>query len=59
MGFDIMGVHWKIQFSGGGGGHKKAIYSGDCLKRRGLGQSADLRGVGLDKKEGGVILSGV
>ena len=40
--FSIMGVHWKIQFSGGGF-TKKMIYKGDFLKR-GLGQFAYLRG---------------
>ena len=30
--FNIMGVHWKIQFSRVGF-HKKPIYRGDCMKR--------------------------
>ena len=30
-----------FQARGGGGGHKKPIYRGDCLKR-GFGQFADL-----------------
>ena len=35
--FNIMGVHWKIQFLGGGGGvHEKSLYRGNCLKRQGL-----------------------
>ena len=51
--FNIMGIHWKIQFSGeGGGSHEKPIYRGKCLKR-GLGQFADLRwGGGLAEEEG-------
>ena len=34
---NIMGVHHRGE---GGGGHKKTIYRGNCLKR-GLGQFAD------------------
>ena len=37
---------WRVVVNG------KPIYKGDCLKW-GLGQFADLRGGGLDKKEGG------
>ena len=38
---------------GGGGGHGKPIYSGDCLKK-GLGQSKE----GLGEKKGGGIFEG-
>ena len=58
--FNIMGVHWKIQFlSGGGGSHKKPIYiyREDLPEKGGLGQFADLRG-GLAEKEGVVFLRG-
>ena len=41
--FDILWVHRKIWFLRGGV-YKKTIYRGDCLKRSGLGQFADLRG---------------
>ena len=46
--FNIMGVHWKIQFLGGGS--TKSQYIGGLHKKgRGLGKFADLRG-GLAKK---------
>ena len=43
----------------GGGGHKKLVYRGDCLKRGGggLGQFADLRR-GLARKKSVVFLRG-
>ena len=33
--FNILGVHWKIQFlgGGGGGGHKKPIYRGELPEK--------------------------
>ena len=31
--FNILGVHGEIQVLGGGEGHEKPIYRGDCLKR--------------------------
>ena len=56
--FNITGIHRKIQFSRGGGGfQEKPIYRGDCLKRGGLGEFADLRGE-LGKKEGVLFLRG-
>ena len=57
--FNIFGVHGKIQVLERGF-HEKPIYrggGGDCLKRRGFGQFADLRGPGLGKK-GGVFEGG-
>ena len=42
-----MGVHWKIQLLGGGGGHKKPIQRGNCLKR------------GAWQERGGGVLEGV
>ena len=56
--FNIMGVHWKVWLLGGGGGHRKLIYRGNCLKRMGvggLGQFADLRGKAWQKRGGGVF----
>ena len=47
--FNIFGVHRKIQFLGGGGS-QKANREGGLPKKRGLGQFADLRGLG--KKRG-------
>ena len=42
--FNILGVHWKIQLLGGGGGFtKKKGERGDCL-RRGAGQFANQGG---------------
>ena len=57
--FNIMGVHWKIQFLSGGGGVTKNqyIYREDLPEKGGLGQFADLRG-GLAEKEGVVFLRG-
>ena len=43
---------------GGGGVHEKPICWGDCLKRRGLAQFADLGGR-LGKKRGGGVFEGV
>ena len=41
--FNTIEVHWKIQFLGGGWGHKKPIYRGvGCLKP-GLAQFLELR----------------
>ena len=51
--FNIIQVHWKIQFLGGV--HKKPIYRGNCLKGR-LGEFADLRGGGLGEKEGAYVI---
>ena len=57
--FNILGVHWKIQllgWGGGGGFTKKQYRDGGLPKKGGLGQFADLGvGWGLDKKEGGVF----
>ena len=48
---NIIWVHWKIRFLGGGDGHKKSQYiGGNCLKR-GLRQFADLRD-GARKRRG-------
>ena len=53
--FNILGVHWKIQLlGGGGGGSGKTNIEGRLPKKEGLGQFADLRG-GLGKKEGVVF----
>ena len=49
--FDILAVHRKIWFLRGGV-HKKTIYRGDCLKRSGLGQFADLRGACQIERQG-------
>ena len=56
--FNIMGVHQKIRFLGKL--PKTNVWGGDCLKRRGLGKFADLRGMaggggGLAKKRGRVF----
>ena len=58
--FNIMGVHWKIQFLSVG--KKKQYiyicrYREDLPEKEGLGQFADLRG-GLAEKEGVVFLRG-
>ena len=45
----------KKQYIGGGGGGGGG---GDCLKRRSLGQFADLRGGGLGKREGMFLRGG-
>ena len=35
--FNILGIHWKTQLLGGGGGvHKKLIQRGDCIEKGGL-----------------------
>ena len=52
----ILGVHWKIWFLGLVL-KKKTIYRGECLKKGGLGEFADLRG-GLVKK-GVMFLRGI
>ena len=52
--FNILGVHRKIQVLGGG--HKKPIYRGHCLKR-GPWKTCRFTG-GLGKKEGVVFLKG-
>ena len=54
--FDIMGVYWKIQFSGGGGCHEKAIYRGE-LPKGGLDSCRFKEGLG-EKEGGGVFLGG-
>ena len=42
--FNIMGVHWKIKFLGGGLGSRKTNVWGEIVKGRvELGQFADLR----------------
>ena len=54
--FNIMWVHWKIHFLGGGGeggSQKKTIYRVE-LPKRGLRKFADLRGR-LGKKEGNAL----
>ena len=48
--FGVLGVHWKIRLLGGEF-TKNRYRGGDCLKREGLGQFADLRG-GLARKRG-------
>ena len=54
--FNIIAVHWKIQFLWGGEGvHKKPIYRGDLPEKGGLGQFADLRGESCWKIGGGVF----
>ena len=55
---NIIRVHWKTRFLGGGVFTKKQYIGGKRLKKRGvgLGQFADLRGGGLDEKEGVVFL---
>ena len=50
---NILGVHRKIRLLGARS--QKSIEGGDCLKGRGLGQFADLRGWGFGKKEGGDV----
>ena len=54
--FNILGVHWKIQFLGGRS-YEKPIQMGDCLKGW-FGQFADLRVGGLGKKRSGVFEGG-
>ena len=44
--FNIFGVHWKIQLLRGGS-RKTNTEGGECLKRGGLGLSADLEGGGV------------
>ena len=51
---NILGVHGKIRVLEGRF-HEKPIYRGDCLKRGGFEQFADLRG-GLARKRGVVFL---
>ena len=49
---------WKIRRLMGGGEFTKNWYrGGDCLKRGGLGQFADLK-EGLGKKDGGGVFEG-
>ena len=59
--FNILGVHWKIRFLGGGGLLKTNIEGGRvCLKRGGgVGQFAYLGGgVGWQERGGGVSEGG-
>ena len=54
--FNIMGVHWKINFLGRV--HRKTnVQRGDCPKKEGLGQFSDLRGA-FGKKQGLVCWRG-
>ena len=52
-----MGVHWKVQFLGGGV-REKPIFSGWIAEKGRLGQSADLKG-GLAKKRGWYFWGGL
>ena len=54
--FDIIRVHWKIQFLGGEGSRKTK--RGNCLKRERLGQFADLRGTWRKRGGGGGLRGG-
>ena len=47
--FNIIWVHWKIDFLGGSGGHKKIRYRENCLKR-GAWTVCRFKGGGLAKK---------
>ena len=57
--FNILGVHWKIQLLGGGGGSQKNNIYGGLPKKGELGQFANLRGPwqerGSGVLEGGLI----
>ena len=56
---NIIRVHWKTRFLGGGLLTRKQYIGGKRLKKPGwggLGQFADLKGGGLDEKEGVVFL---
>ena len=57
---NIFGVHWKIRGLGGREVHEKPIYRGDWLLKGGLGQFADLRGMGglARKREGAGFFEG-
>ena len=60
--FNIMGVHWKIQFlwgggGGGGGGYKKPIYRGDLPEKEGAWTVCRFKG-DLAEIEGVVFLRG-
>ena len=52
-----MGVHWKIQFLGGGGFTKKQYVEGNCLKK-GYWTVCRFKGQGGLVKEGGVFVGG-
>ena len=55
----VFEVHGKIRVLEAGRFVEKPVYRGDCLKRRGLTQFADLRrGGGLARKRGVMFLSG-
>ena len=57
---NILGVHWKIWFSGGGGFTKNQYRGGeDCLKKGALIVCQFKEGGGLGKKEGGGVFEGM
>ena len=54
-----MGVHWKIQFLGGGGGQEKPIYRGEvCLIKGGAWTVCRSKGGLTRMREGGVFEGG-
>ena len=56
--FNITGVHWKIQFLGGGGGSRTnniPMYRGELTKKGGLDSLQIWERDGLGKKEWGLI----